>query len=110
MLSNFQVMRSVWLPEFLTRAFAAKVKTRFEMLHTDASAAHDPTGTAVRARIPAVPAPAGARGDAVQLPLVAAEVAEPATDGVNAATLASTEIFSVLAAVARTIWSIATLV
>lgn len=88
MLSNFHVMLSVWLPDRLTRAFGARVKTMFAVLHADTSAAQFATATGVRARVPLAPAPPLENVAAAQETSTAAQVAALATDGVNAAALA----------------------
>src|ERR1700746_99777 len=103
MLSNFQVIDSVWLPEIVTVGFAARVRMSPVVLHAAVPAAQ--VATWLKAELLKVPeAPVALlQVAAFQLTSVALQVVAPTDGGVKEAAPALTEIFSCLVAVASTI-------
>ena len=102
MLSNFQVMLSVWSPERLTVFFAAKVNTSAVVEVAATSAVAVPTALyASLASVPAAPVPP-VQLAAAQLTSDAAHVIALSTDGVKLAAAACTDILSCLVAESST--------
>src|SRR3989442_63354 len=98
MTSSFQVITSVWLPDRLTAAFAARVNTRLVVAVLVASAAD--VATAVKAlleSVPVTPVPL-LHVEAFQDTSPAAQVVAPETGGVKLAALACNDTLSWLAA------------
>jgi hypothetical protein len=101
MLSNFQVMTSVWSPERVTAGLAASVKTMFVVPHDATFAAQVATPTYVWASVPMTPVPL-VNVAAAQETSATTHVGVAATDGAKTGPLPLTMMCSVLEAFART--------